>query len=628
MVAGHDVYWNESRPAEAGRQVVVRCRPGDGTEDVVPAGHSARTLVHEYGGRSYTVSGDTLLFSSYADQRIYAVGPGRVPVAITAEPPAPRSVRFADHSMTPDGTWLLAVRERHEHEVVNDIVAVGVAAAGAAVERGAGAEPVVLARGHDFFAAPRMSPDGRRVCWLSWDHPNMPWDGTTLWVADVVDPDQMALGEPAAVAGGPAESIAQPLWAPDGALWWVSDRSNWWNLYRGGDPVAPMSAEFAGPAWAFGQSSYVVLEDGTAVASWSRDGIDHIGIVRGGRAEELDTPFTSWSSLQPDGRSVVGVAASSLAPPAIVRLGIDDGTVEVLKHSMELPVDPAFLSAASPVEFPTEGGRTAHALFYPPRNPDVVGPDDERPPLVVMSHGGPTSSATPNLDLGVQFWTSRGMAVVDVNYGGSSGYGREYRERLQGTWGVTDVDDCVRAAAWLAARGAVDDKRLVIRGRSAGGYTTLCALTFRHTFAAGASHYGVADAEALARDTHKFESRYLDRLIGPYPAAAALYRERSPIHHTDQLTTPLILFQGLEDQVVPPAQSQLMAEALAAIGVPHAYLAFEGEQHGFRRAETIARVAEAELYFYGRVLGFTPADDIEPVEIENAEALSRPARRS
>ena len=617
--SGTDVYWNEGRPAEAGRQVVVRRRPDGTEEEAFPATFSARTLVHEYGGASYAVHEDVVFFANFADQRLWRVAPGGQPRPLTPAPAVPGADRFADLQVGPGAEFLVGVGERHlEDGVLNHVVAI--AADGTT-------EPLVLVDGHDFFAAPRLSPDGSRLAWLSWDHPNMPWDGTELWEAPLSAGPSPAVGTPRLVAGGSEESVTQPRWSPDGVLHFVSDRTGWWNLYAddgaGGRALAPMEAEFAGPDWVFGQSSYTFLDDGRLVATWSQRGRTHLGVVDPGApsVQTVDQPFTALASLVATGGAVLAVAGSPSKAPAVVRIGVPGGDVRVLKPSRGRTVDPAYLSEPRPVEFPTEGGRTAHALYYPPTNPDFEGPVGERPPLVVTCHGGPTSAASSVLSLGVQYWTSRGFAVVDVDYGGSTGYGRAYRQRLNGQWGIVDVDDCVNAARWLAQQGEVDGRRLVIRGGSAGGYTTLCALIFREAFAAGASHYGVADAEALARETHKFESRYLDRLIGPYPEAREVYRQRSPIQFADRLNCPVILFQGAEDKVVPPAQAEVLAEALRRKGLPFAYLLFEGEQHGFRKALTIRRVAEAELWFYGQVLGFEPADDIEPVPIENADAL-------
>lgn len=610
--------WCESRPGEAGRVVPVRRLPGGGAEDLVPPAYSARTLVHEYGGACTLTDGSTLWFSNFSDQRIWrvplAAGAERTPTPATAETDRPAGARYADFQLLPGRPWLVAVRERHGEDVLNDIVL---------VPAGGQDEVRPLAGGHDFFSAPRPSPDGSMLAWLSWDHPNMPWDGTILRVGRL-GPD-LSLEDVRIVAGGPEESISQPRWSPAGVLHYLSDRSGWWNLYAddaGRDQaVLGMEAEMGGPDWAFGQSTYAFLADGRACVAWSdRDG-GHLGVLEEGRLRELARQYSSFTGLAAEGARLVTVAGSPTESPALVILDADDGSIEVVRTSRPAPVDPAYISVPRALDYPTEGGR-AHALFYEPKNPEYSGPEDERPPLVVMSHGGPTGQASSVLNPVIQYFTSRGMAVVDVDYGGSSGYGREYRRRLNGLWGVVDVDDCVNAARWLAARGEVDPARLAIRGGSAGGYTTLSALTFRDAFAVGASHYGVADAAALARDTHKFESRYLDRLIGPWPEAQDLYAERSPICHTDQLSCPVILFQGLEDRIVPPNQAETMAAALRAKGIPFALLTFEGEQHGFRHAETIKTVIAAELAFYGRVLGFSPADPAPGLAIENESALT------
>ena len=434
------------------------------------------------------------------------------------------------------------------------------------------------------------------------------------------------------LAGGREESISQPRWSPDGTLHWISDRTGWWNLYAddGGEGrgLAPMDAEFARPDWVFGQSSYTFLADGRLVATWSHEGISHLGVVASGGVEEVTVPFSDLSSLRPLGDGVVAIAASARQSPAVVSIDLATGRSQVIRASRAGGVPEGAVSEARPLAYPTEGDRTAHAFYYPPRLEGFEGAAGEKPPLVVKSHGGPTSASSPALNVEIQFWTSRGFGVVDVNYGGSTGYGREYRRRLDGQWGVVDLDDCVNAALYLAGVGEVDGRRLAVRGGSAGGYTTLCALTFRQVFAAGASYYGIADLETLARDTHKFESRYMDRLIGPYPEGRELYQERSPINHADGITAPLIIFQGLEDAVVPPLQSESLVTALRANGVPFAYVTFAGEQHGFRQAATIRRAAEAELWFYGQVLGFEPAGAIEPVPMENWPTTPDQPRRS
>ena len=553
-----------------------------------------------------------MFFSHFPDQRLYRADPGQDPRPLTPEPPAPMAYRYADARVSPDGRELVCVRERHiDDAVVNDVVLVD------AVD---GGEPTVLVSGADFFSAPRFSPDGRRLAWLCWCHPHMPWDGTELWTGEFAE-DGLAGAD--RVAGGPDESISQPRWSPDGVLHWVSDRTGWWNLYAedgdSGMPLAPLDAEFTGPDWVFGQSTYGFLADGRVLVTWWHRSVANLGVIdpATGRLDRWDVPFTAVGALRPYNDGAVAVVASATEEAAVVILDGHGRVTGTLRRSRPGTVDAGYVSAAEPIEFTTENGQVAHALWYGPVNKDAEGPSDAYPPLIVMSHGGPTASASPAFNLATQYWTSRGFAVVDVNYGGSTGYGREYRKRLKGQWGIVDVDDCANAARHLASEGLVDGNKLAIRGGSAGGYTTLCALTFREDFSVGASYFGVADAEALATETHKFESRYLDGLIGPYPEAKKIYRERSPIHYADQLSAPLILFQGLEDKVVPPDQAEVMVEALRLRGLPFAYVPFEGEQHGFRRAETIVRSIEAELWFYGRILGFDPADRIEQIRGEN-----------
>jgi len=618
------VWWVERRPDDGGRQVVVSSA-GDGqVTDHIPQGFSARSTVHEYGGASFTVVGAiTVVFSELSDQRLWSVAPSGEPRPLTPAPPEPAAWRYADARAVPGCDWLVCVRERHHgagaDQVENDLVAVDLSGR---------ADPVALVGGHDFFAAPRPSPDGTRLAWLVWDHPNMPWDGTELWVADLsvgVDGGPPVLGAHRKVTGGPEESISQPRWHGD--LYWMSDRSGWWNLYADdgadGRAVAARQAEFSRPDWVFGQSTYDFLADGRIVLAWSDAGVDHVGTIAPttGALTELSTAFTHFEAVTTRGDDVIVIAASATesAMVAVVATGRapvatgqapgpdNPAGASVLRRSRAAPIDPAWVSAAEGITFATTGGRSAHAYWYPPTSPDHEGPPGTLPPLVVMSHGGPTSSASPAFDVARQFWTSRGLGVVDVDYGGSSGYGREYRRRLDGAWGVVDVDDCVAAAVYLADQGLVDRNRMAIRGSSAGGFTTLCALTFRDVFAAGASLYGVADLASLATDTHKFEAHYLDRLVGPWPEAADLYRRRSPLHHAAEVGCPVIMLQGLDDRVVPPAQAEVMVAALRAKGLPVDYVTFAGEQHGFRKADSIRRAAEAELSFYGRVLGFTPS---------------------
>jgi dipeptidyl aminopeptidase/acylaminoacyl peptidase len=607
--AGDGLLWAERRPAEGGRSVLVR-RTADGTRaDLTPAGFNVRTRVHEYGGGAWLALGDaTVVFSNDADGRLYRQDAGGEPRPITPEPPAPRALRYADLRAMPDGETIVCVRESHApgREAVNELVAIAV---------DGGAEPRVVASGHDFFAAARPSPDGARLAWLTWEHPRMPWDGTELWV------------DGARVAGGPEESIVCPAWSPDGVLHFVSDRTGWWNLYRlgpgGPEALTAVEAEFGEPMWAFGLQTYAFLDDGSIVCAVAEGGRTWLGrLARDGALERVNVERSPSWTLVSDGRRVAYSGAGATKGQAIVVVDLEAGTEDVVATATERELDPGAISVPREIAFAAGDGATSHALFYAPVNPGETAPEGERPPLLVLSHGGPTGRTTEALELEIQFWTSRGFAVVDVNYGGSTGYGRAYRERLNGAWGIVDVADCVAAARHLADAGEVDGARMAIRGGSAGGYTTLRALTATDAFAAGASYYGVGDLEALARDTHKFESRYLDGLVGPYPAEAARYRERSPIHHVDDLSCPVILLQGLEDPVVPPEQAEAMAAALERKGIPYAYLTFAGEQHGFRRAETIRRAAEAELAFYGRIFGFEPADALPPLELHNASAIN------
>jgi dipeptidyl aminopeptidase/acylaminoacyl peptidase len=622
-VSGDDAYWLEGRPTEGGRLVLVRRSASGSPQDVTPPGFNVRTRVHEYGGGAFLIHGDTVFFSNFDDQRLYRQDREEAPRPITPEPPTPAALRYADAQATPDGSVLICVRERHgEGGVVNELVALPADGSG---------EPKVVVMGNDFYSFPRPSPDGRRLAWTSWNHPNMPWDGTELWAADLAEDGRVSGGRQ--VAGGPDESIYQPEWSPDGVLHFVSDRTGWWNLYRDGprgvEPLMPMEAEFAVPQWIFDTRTYAFTGDGQIVCRFVEGGIQRLGVTESpGHMRVLDLPYTYFpgSFLWPAGDELWAIAAGPTEAPAVVRVDLATGRTEVIKRSATREVDPGYVSVARPIEFSTGTDARAHALFYPPVNREHGGPAGERPPLVVMSHGGPTSAVPSALDMGIQFFTSRGIGVVDVNYRGSTGYGRAYRDALKGQWGVADVEDCVAAARHLVETGEADGGRLAIRGGSAGGFTTLAALTTRDDFAAGASYFGVGDLGALARDTHKFESRYLDGLVGPYPEAEAIYRERSPVEHVDGLSTPVILFQGLEDVVVPPAQAEQFVEACRRKGIPHAYLAFEGEQHGFRRAETIARSLEAELSFYGQIMGFEPADEIPrvPIEFLSEEETSLP----
>lgn len=610
---GEDVYWIELRPTERGRQVLVRRRPDGTTSDVTPAPFNARTRAHEYGGCPYLVTPEAVYVSNFGDQRLYAVADGAAPRPITPD----ADIRYADCLWDAARRRILCVREDHTQPHRDPLGVTTLAALDPAGRMPAQA----LVEGSDFYSSPRLSPDGRRLAWIAWEHPNMPWDDTELWVATVREDGSLDGAQ--RVAGGPGESILQPEWSPDGVLHFISDRTGWWNPYRWRqgviEPLVQMEAEFGGPAWVFGQSAYAFECERAMVCAWSQRGLSTLASfdTQTGRLVPIRVPYSAIGDVHATPGRVLFLGGSPTEASQIVQIDLGAGRVEALRRSSSVTVDPGYLSAPEPIEFPTAGGATAHAFFYPPCNRDYAGPAPERPPLLVMIHGGPTSAASTVLNLRTQYWTSRGVAVLDVNYRGSTGYGRAYRQSLYGAWGIADVDDCVHGARFLVERGQVDGDRLAITGGSAGGYTTLAALTFRDTFKAGASHFGVSDLEALVRDTHKFESRYLDRLVGPYPERQDLYQARSPIHHVDRLRRPIILFQGLEDKIVPPNQAEMIFAAVKAKGLPVAYLPFEGEQHGFRQAANIKRALEAEFYFYARVFGYTPADPIEPVRIEN-----------
>lgn len=612
VLDGEDMYWIEGRPSEGGRNVIVR-RSADGySTDVTPAPMNARTRVHEYGGGAFTVHRATLYFSNFADGRLYRQTPDGAPVPITPD----ASLFYADLVVDERRQRLVCVREDHTQpgkEAVNTLVAVPLTGEG---------ETLVLISGSDFYSTPRLSPDGSHLSWLSWNHPNMPWDGTELWMAEIAANGD--LGPPRLLAGSPTESIFDPKWSPDGRLYFVSDRSGWWNLYRQSgeqtEHLAPMDAEFGAPQWVFALSTYDFVSVDRLVCSVVEQGQTRLVTVEPNSAAVRPIPLAYTeigADLHVRGDQLIFHAGSPTLPTSLLRLDLSTNAVEVLRESHRLTVDAAYLATPEAIEFPTEGGLAAHAWFYHPTNPDYEAPAGELPPLWVHSHGGPTAAAGAALNLAVQYWTSRGIAVLDVNYGGSTGYGRAYRRRLEGQWGVVDVDDCVNGARYLVQRGMVDGNRLMISGGSAGGYTTLCALTFRDVFKAGASHFGIGDLETFVHDTHKFESRYLDRLVGPFPERQDLYHARSAINFTDRLSCPVILLQGLEDKIVPPNQAEMMVAALLNKGLPVAYVAFEGEQHGFRRAENIARALEAELYFYSRVFRFPLADPIAPVDITN-----------
>lgn len=605
------LYWLELRSQEGGRCVIVRLSTDGLIEDVTQKPFNVRTRVHEYGGAPYTVYRGIIYFSNFEDGRVYQQVGNSAPTVLTETD----NLRFADMVIDSRRNRIICVCEDHSSEKAkepeNYIATISLQ--DGAVKR--------LASGADFYSSPRLSPNGEQLAFITWNHPNMPWDNTLLLMLDLSSDGEISNIQ--LVSRSDSESIVEPHWSPDNALHFISDRNDWWNIYtQDNNPVIQMNAEFATPNWVFGMSHYDFISDGKIVATYTEEGTWKLGLIdlKTGCLEKISQPHSSISQVRVFGNKVYFLGGSPTESTSVVCLNLETRNIEVIKKSNSIAVDKGYVSTPQPIEFSTEDNLSAYGIFYPPKNKDFVAPRNELPPCLVMIHGGPTAATGTTLDLSIQYWTSRGIAVLDVNYGGSTGYGREYRERLYGKWGVVDVDDCVNGALHLAKEKLVDGNKLIICGASAGGYTTLAALTFHDVFKAGASHFGVSDIEALAADTHKFESRYLDKLVGPYPEFAHVYRERSPIHSTDKLSCPVIFFQGLDDKVVPPNQAESMVNALRAKGLPVAYVTFEGEQHGFRKEASIKRALDAELYFYSRVFGFNLADPIaEPLVIENLD---------
>jgi dipeptidyl aminopeptidase/acylaminoacyl peptidase len=591
------LYYSETRPQEKGRTALVRMSADGTLKDLIPSEYNARTTVHEYGGGSILFDGSTIYFSNFADQQLYRITDQIV--QFTHQ----KNSRFADGCA--HNGLLFYVMEVHGKPVDNCLVVIN-----------AKGEVKRIAEGCDFYSTPRVSPDGKKLAYYCWNHPNMPWDGGELRVADLNADGTLANTK--VIAGGQKESICGHKWGPDGRLYYTSDRTGWYNLYCDGQALYPLEAEIGFPQWVFGQSFFAFWQN-KIVFIYSKLGTDYLGILEKGVMTPLEVPHTSISSLSLAGDHLYFIGSSPQIPSSIVKLNLRSKDWTVVKKSREESNLMHYISVPEAISFPTTSGLTAHAFYYPPKNFRYQGQEGELPPLLVLSHGGPTAHVSPGYNLEIQYWTSRGIAVVDVNYGGSSGYGRAYRDRLQGNWGIVDVDDCTNAALYCAEQGLADRSRLCIAGGSAGGFTTLACLTFKDVFKAGASLFGVSDLEALALDTHKFESRYLDGLVGVYPKDRAIYTERSPIYHVDQIKCPIILLQGDEDQIVPPPQSEKMYQSLLKRGIPTAYILFEKEQHGFRQAANIKRALEAEAYFFSKICGFQLADPVQPVKIENFE---------
>lgn len=610
---GDDLFWLEQRPQEGGRQTLMYKQLEGDVVEILPASHSIRSKVHEYGGGCYTPHNEDVYFVESKDQQVYRIRNGQANAVTAFE-----GLRFADFSPDPVRPRLYAVAEDHRQPGLpkNSLVAISID------DKNLG-QLTELASGYDFYSTPRSNPDGTALVWLSWDHPNMPWDGTELWLADI--DAQGLLKQPTQVAGSATESIFQPQWSDQGQLYLVSDRTGWWNLYRyssvGADkliPLAPMQADCGLPQWQLGMRSYdVIAEDELLVIACNKDQSPQLLHIQEQKVHPIDCPFSKISHPWVNNRQAVFIANYPDQPAAVIRLDCESRVFKTVAKTGQNTINPGYISTVEQLEFQSTGNRTAYGYFYPPKNADFSPLVDEKPPLIVTSHGGPTASTDATFSPKIQFWTSRGFAVVDVNYGGSTMYGRAYRDALKGQWGVIDVDDCVAAAQYLVQRGDVDSDRLCIRGSSASGYTTLAALTFRDVFKVGASYYGIGDLAALAQDTHKFEAKYLDSLIGPWPEAAKLYTERSPCHHVERLSCPVIFFQGLKDKVVPPEQAEIMVKILTDKGIPVAHVTFSDEAHGFIRAEDINRALECELAFYGAILNFTPAGQPQMPTIKN-----------
>ena len=614
------VYWTETRPEEKGRSVLVFRPHGGKPVDLVPQDFNVRSRVHEYGGGAWFRDGDVVFCSSFEDSRLYRIeGPGAEPTPITPESPEPHALRYADGRVFGNGKLIVCVREAHgEGEPKNELVV---------FPSDGSAEPRVIATGRDFYAAPRPSPDGTRLAWTAWDHPHMPFEGTDLCVGELAADGTISNGR--RVAGSETESIFQPEWSPEGLLYFVSDRTGWSNLYverdGGVHGLTNEQADLGYPQWVFDLSRYAFLPDGRIACIFTRSAVDSLSLLDPTTKAlvPVELPYTSFSSpsIRARGTQLVFPAASPTEPTSVVELDVETGERNVLRRSTDLQLDLRYVSVAEPVEFEGADDLDSHGFFYAPTNPDFQGPDDELPPLVVLVHGGPTAHVSTALDLEIQLFTSRGIAVVDLNYGGSTGYGREYRDRLRGRWGEVDVEDAAAAVRYLADRGDIDPSRVQISGGSAGGYTTLMALAVRDEFTSGASYFGVADLVSFHEETHKFESHYDDYLVGPWPEAIDLYRDRSPVTHADSISDPLLLLQGLDDKVVPPSQSEVIVDALKKQCVPYAYIAFEGEGHGFRKAENVKRATEAHLSFLAQLSSFEPADELESIAIENLQPV-------
>ncbi|WCJ35369.1 alpha/beta-Hydrolases superfamily protein [Euphorbia peplus] len=631
---GH-LFLLESRPTEAGRSVLVKVaeKPGEPPVDITPKDFSVRSTAQEYGGGAFSVSGDTVIFANYKDQRLYKQSIDSLdasPVPLTPDYGSP-VVSYADGVFDSRFNRFVAVREdRRESSTNSTTVIVSISLNADKIE-----EPKVLISGKDFYAFPRIDPKGERIAWIEWSHPNMPWDKAELWVGYIGENGDIY--KRTCVAGSDAaivESPTEPKWSSSGELFFVSDRkSGFWNLYKwiesANDLQAlyPLDAEFSRPSWVYGNNSYELIRSSEGknliACCFRQKGRSYLGILDYAQSSLslLDIPLTDMDNINAGHQCLYIEGASGVHPSSVAKVILDgqgSGVVDfqiIWSSSPDSSKYSTFFSLPEFIEFPTEvPGQTAYAYYYPPSNPMYHASTEEKPPLLLKSHGGPTGETRGALNLSIQYWTSRGWAFVDVNYGGSTGYGREYRERLLRKWGIVDVNDCCSCAKFLVDNGKADSERLCITGGSAGGYTTLAALAFKQTFKAGASLYGVADLRMLRDETHKFESHYIDNLVGDEKD----YFERAPINFVDRFSCPIILFQGLEDKVVPPDQARTIYKALKQKGLPVALVEYEGEQHGFRKAENIKFTLEQQMVFFARTVGrFDVADPITPIKVDN-----------
>ncbi len=614
-IQGENSYWLESRPWEKGRSALVTRDVQGNTRDVLPNPINVRTRVHEYGGGSYLIHDQWVYFVAFDDQRIYRQSlsdPRPLPEAITPEGPW----RYADLCMDATRAQLVCVREDHsdaQNEARNEVVCIAV--------NGEANPCRTLCSGNDFYSNPRLSPNGKQISWLTWQHPHLPWDETECWLADIDASGQLSNATCVGGGAGKQHSIFQPQWSPSGELYWVSDQDNWWNIYRLRDgrveQVTSLEAEFATPQWVFGMSTFGFLDNNTILACFTQNGIWQLAGIdcQSLSLDTLETPYVDISAIHCENGQAIFIGGALKDFEEVARY--QAGEIQTLARAGETPPAPDYLSTAETLSFPVNSKDVAHGFYYPPCNAEFEAKENELPPLIVLCHGGPTGATSNALSLKIQYWTSRGFAIFDINYRGSTGYGRRYRDRLKKNWGLCDVEDVCAGARHLVEKQLAHPEKLAIKGGSAGGYTVLAALTFADVFKAGASHYGVGDLESLAKDTHKFEARYLDQLVGAYPEEQALYRERSPINSIDQLNCPVVFFQGLDDKVVPPNQAEAMVAALNDKAIPCAYVPFKGEGHGFRQGPNIKRSLEGELFFYSQLFDFTLAEDIEPLTINN-----------